>query len=163
MVVFFCFPPKYPIFCCVSLFICSFFYISVLPFFFVYCCIFVFLFLASRNVNFKLIISEMLSHKINTFCQIRTDVWGIGCLLYAWWYTYSPFECEFATNDHVRVVDCTYSRVLSNIPKPQNLSKNDKFILELVEWILIRNMADRPFCVDIIDRLERKENVSYVV
>ena len=114
-------------------------------------------------MNFKLIISEMLSHKINTFCQIRTDVWGIGCLLYAWWYTYSPFECEFATNDHVRVVDCTYSRVLSNIPKPQNLSKNDKFILELVEWILVRNMADRPFCVDIIDRLERKENVSYVV
>ena len=128
-----------------------------------YFCFFVFLFLTSINVKSTLFISELLSHKINTFCQIRTDVWGIGCLLYAWWYTYSPFECEFATNDHVRVVDCTYSRVLSNIPKPQNLSKNDQFILELVEWILVRNMADRPFCVDIIDRLERRGNDSYVV
>ena len=25
----------------------------------------------------------------------RTDVWSLGCLLFAWWFGHSPFECEF--------------------------------------------------------------------
>lgn len=25
----------------------------------------------------------------------RTDIWSVGCLLFAWWYGYSPYESEF--------------------------------------------------------------------
>ena len=75
--------------------------------------------------------------------------------MFAWWYGYSPFECEFDRNDHVRVVECSYSRVLSKIPAPEKLSNNDNFILELVNWILARELTCRPFCADIIERLDR--------
>lgn len=39
---------------------------------------------------------------IELFCMYcicgRTDVWSLGCLLFAWWYGYSPFESEFVRN-----------------------------------------------------------------
>ena len=85
-------------------------------------------------------------------------MWGIGCLLFAWWFAYSPFECDFSASDHVRVVECSYTRVLSKTPSPQKPSKHDTFIIELVDSILIREMDKRPFCIDIIERLSRLEN-----
>jgi hypothetical protein len=32
--------------------------------------------------------------------NFRTDVWSMGCLLFAWWFGYSPFECEFSSSSH---------------------------------------------------------------
>jgi hypothetical protein len=32
--------------------------------------------------------------------SFRTDVWSMGCLLFAWWFGYSPFECEFSSSSH---------------------------------------------------------------
>lgn len=78
--------------------------------------------------------------------------------MFAWWYGYSPFECEFDPNDQLRVVECSYTRVLSKIPAPQKLSENDNFILELVSWTLVRELNCRPFCADIIERLGRTNN-----
>ena len=103
-------------------------------------------------------------HQNLTLCRLmhlnRTDVWGIGCLLFAWWFHYSPFECEFSPNGQARVVECSYSRVLAKLPTPQRPSKNDRIIIEMVEWILIHDMNKRPFCCDIITRLNSLENSS---
>lgn len=82
----------------------------------------------------------------------RTDVWGIGCLLYAWWFGYSPFECEYhgAT---MRVVECSSLRVLSPIPRTPHPTVEDKVILDLSEWILNVNYEVRPYTSDIIVRV----------
>ena len=87
----------------------------------------------------------------------RTDVWGIGCLLFAFWFGYSPFECEFTSTGTVKVVECSLSRILAKIPRPPagRASENDTFIADFVEWILVHDMKRRPFCADILERLQR--------
>lgn len=84
-------------------------------------------------------------------------MWGIGCLLFAWWFGYSPFECEFINGDskNIRVVECTYLRVLAPIKRPLNPSHDDNIILILVEWILNRDLYNRPFTSDIIIRINQ--------
>jgi len=84
----------------------------------------------------------------------RTDVWGMGCLLFAWWFGLSPFECEFTDAGGVRVTDCSHSRVLSKMPRPNKPSREDAVVLELCEWILEKNPAVRVFTSDVLVRLK---------
>eukprot|EP01041_Mallomonas_annulata_P001931 gene1931-3746_t len=84
----------------------------------------------------------------------RTDVWSLGCLLFAWYYGYSPFECEFNDNGTLRVVECTHLRVLNKIPTPIKKTAEDLSILTLCEDILKQDMSSRMFTADIITRLE---------
>mgnify|MGYP003386120202 FL=1 len=41
---------------------------------------------------------ELFDPHMGSSLDSRTDIWSVGCLLFAWWYGYSPFECEFGTN-----------------------------------------------------------------
>lgn len=84
--------------------------------------------------------------------RVRTDVWSLGCLLFAWWFGYSPFECEF-NGDAVRVVECSALRTLAGIPRPRSPTVEDKVVLELTEWILDKDFSVRPFTTDILERL----------
>mmetsp|Transcript_30728 Transcript_30728/g.29337 ORF Transcript_30728/g.29337 Transcript_30728/m.29337 type:complete len:364 (-) Transcript_30728:96-1187(-) len=107
---------------------------------------------------------ELFDPQTGSTLDSRTDVWGIGCLIFAWWFGYSPFECEFTIKDEIRVVECTYSRVLSKIPRPSQPSKNDLFILDFIEWVLNREMAHRPWCTDLMDRLDKTDiNVNTAI
>ena len=38
---------------------------------------------------------ELFDPPLGLTLDARTDIWSAGCLLFAWWYGYSPFECEF--------------------------------------------------------------------
>ncbi|KAJ1407143.1 hypothetical protein B484DRAFT_205938, partial [Ochromonadaceae sp. CCMP2298] len=85
----------------------------------------------------------------------RTDVWSAGCLLFAWWFGASPFECEFGAGDALRVVDCSYLRMLAPIPRPRERSlPEDQVLLEIVEWVLERDMTVRPFTSDLVERVK---------
>ena len=84
----------------------------------------------------------------------RTDVWGLGCLLFAWWFGLSPWECEFVgAGSGVRVADCSYSRVLSKMPRPIKASREDAVVLDLCEWVLEKDFSVRPFTADIANRV----------
>lgn len=86
----------------------------------------------------------------------RTDVWGLGCLFYAWWYGYSPFEMVFDRNGNPKVSEVTYLRLLSgNIPSPVKPSKIDTEVINFVTWILVIDFKNRPFCQDIVLRLDQ--------
>ena len=37
----------------------------------------------------------LVARSIFAIFVFRTDVWSLGCLLFAWWFGHSPFECEF--------------------------------------------------------------------
>lgn len=76
----------------------------------------------------------------------------MGCLLFAWWFGYSPFECEFQ-GDAVRVVECSALRTLAGIPRPRKPSAEDTVVLQLTEWILDKDFSVRPFTTDILERL----------
>lgn len=97
---------------------------------------------------------ELFDPPRNCKLDSRTDVWGMGCLLYAWWFGYSPFECEFNDNGSVRLVESSHSRVLSKTPVPPTLTSNDRIVLDIVEWMLNRDFSIRPFTTDIIERLQ---------
>ena len=90
----------------------------------------------------------------------RTDVWGLGCLLFAWWFGYSPFESEFVVNDRgqceIKVTDCGHSKVLSKMPrKPDKYcSPEDRKILRLSEWILEQDFTKRVYTDDVITAVE---------
>ena len=89
----------------------------------------------------------------------RTDVWGIGCLLFAWWFGYSPYESEFSdVNGAIRVVDCGHSRVLSKMPRkpPTFCTGNDIIIMNLVENILEHDFTKRCYTSDIIHAVGEK-------
>lgn len=100
----------------------------------------------------------------------RTDVWAIGCLLFAWWFGYSPFECEFAVSESkfckytVKLTECSQSRVLAKIPRPsgsKELNVDDNIVCDLTEWILDKNMTTRPFISDILTRVgEAMQNLE---
>ncbi|KDO28533.1 NAK protein kinase [Saprolegnia parasitica CBS 223.65] len=42
----------------------------------------------------------------------RTDVWAMGCLLYAMAFGYSPFECSISDAGQIKVIEVTYLGVL---------------------------------------------------
>jgi serine/threonine protein kinase len=100
---------------------------------------------------------ELFDPHTGTHLDSRTDVWGIGCLLFAWWFGYSPFECEFVSSGAVKVVECSLSRILAKVPRPPaaRASENDIFIADFVEWILVHDMNNRPFSANILERLDR--------
>lgn len=83
----------------------------------------------------------------------RTDVWSLGCLLYAWWFGASPFECEFY-GEQIKIVECSALRVLAAVPRPLNPSPEDLMILQLAEWILVRDYSVRPYTQDVLERVK---------
>ncbi len=112
----------------------------------------------------------------------------MGCLLFAWWYGNSPYECEFEdpkasiANDFTlqqcygeRVVACSHLRVLTSpsrhptctFDKPvlDGLSSSD-IVDELVSLVLVQDISKRPFLKDFklhvvsyIDRLKANEGI----
>ena len=80
----------------------------------------------------------------------------MGCLLFAWWFGYSPFECEFNDSGSVRVVECSHLRVLAKTPVPPQThqTSNDAIVIEIVDWMLNRDFSVRPYTTDVIERLQ---------
>mmetsp|Transcript_2908 Transcript_2908/g.3066 ORF Transcript_2908/g.3066 Transcript_2908/m.3066 type:complete len:342 (-) Transcript_2908:10-1035(-) len=97
---------------------------------------------------------ELFDPPRGSILDTRTDVWAVGCLLFAWFYGYSPFECEFNENGSLRVVECTHLRVLNNISKPKTVSENDQIIIKYCEDILKTDMQYRPYLETVITRLD---------
>lgn len=73
-------------------------------------------------------------------------------MLFAWWFGNSPFECEFV-GDAMRVVECSALRVLAAVPRPANPTRADALVLQVVEWVLVKDCAVRPYTCDVIERL----------
>jgi len=107
---------------------------------------------------------ELFDPPTGLLLDTRTDVWAAGCLLFAWFYGYSPYECEFSDEDgkgggkgraQLRVVESSHLRVLTPAPRRAEAvsTKEDQALSREVEAILQQHITDRPFLTDVIVRL----------
>lgn len=86
---------------------------------------------ASRHSTLPFRAPELFDVSSDAVLDSRTDVWSLGCLLYALRFGYSPFECELVgggggeprpggpPGGHagVRVVECTFLRVIGQVSR----------------------------------------------
>jgi serine/threonine kinase 16 len=88
----------------------------------------------------------------------RTDVWSLGCLLFALEYGYSPFECDFATgggDSGVVVVECGYLRVIGRMPEPPpSLRHHPPAVDALVARLCRKEPAERAFLSAVLEDVD---------
>ena len=80
-------------------------------------------------------------------------------MLYGLMYGTSPFEMEFRQDGSVRIVECTYLRILGGkVPSPPKNSdvgkRYSQEMTELVQWILNVDRVQRPTLVEVTRRVE---------
>lgn len=78
----------------------------------------------------------------------KVDVWACGCFLFACMFGASPFECELRGEETIRIVDCSFLRVLGNVPKPLPGTKMASWyspdLMDCVTWMLNQDRINRP-------------------
>eukprot|EP00937_MAST-01D_sp_MAST-1D-sp2_P003350 g3350.t1 len=84
----------------------------------------------------------------------RTDVWSLGCLLFAMCFGYSPFECSFGRDGTVRVSECSYLRVISEpgFP-PREACVVSPEVCGAIHWLLHLDIGQRPHIDEIVKRV----------
>lgn len=97
---------------------------------------------------------ELFDPPSNACIDTRSDVWSLGCLLFAWKYGYSPFESVFDNLDNIKVAECSHSRVLSKIPMKKRQMQDDVLITSFVEKILIIDFTNRFTTSQLIEYIQ---------
>ncbi|KAF7283636.1 serine/threonine-protein kinase 16 [Rhynchophorus ferrugineus] len=97
---------------------------------------------------------------VESFCVIdqRTDIWSIGCILYALLYFKSPYDIVYERGDSVNL-----AVISGNIPFPEETP----FPMELhnlILSILKVNVTERPFIEGVIESLTNlKRKMEFAV
>ncbi|XP_012251739.2 serine/threonine-protein kinase 16 [Athalia rosae] len=84
---------------------------------------------------------------VDSYCMIdeRTDIWSLGCILYALCYFKSPFESVYERGDSVAL-----AVISANITFPENAPYNED-IQNLILSMLKVNPMERPFIYSVIE------------
>lgn len=78
----------------------------------------------------------------------RTDIWSLGCLLYALCFFKSPFDVVYERGDSVPL-----SVLSGKIPIPEN-SPYSQELHELILFQLKTNPMERPFIYSVIEKAQ---------
>lgn len=92
---------------------------------------------------------------VNSRCNIdeRTDVWSLGCLLYALCYFHSPYDAVYERGDSVALAVQSGSK---NVRFPAN-SSYSQGIRDMVTSMLSVDYNERPFVNDITQKIKAIE------
>lgn len=85
---------------------------------------------------------------VESYCMIdeRTDIWSLGCLLYAMCYFKSPFDAVYERGDSVALAS-----ISGNITFPESSPYNSE-IHELILYMLKVNPMERPYIYSVIEK-----------
>jgi len=109
---------------------------------------------ASQHSTMSYRAPELFDVPSTTDVDSRTDVWSLGCVLFAMCYGFSPFECEFTIRPpyQCRVVECGYLRIIGRIPEPpEALRRHPPLVDTLVARLLQQHPPARPFIDGVLD------------
>lgn len=85
---------------------------------------------------------------VESYCMIdeRTDIWSLGCLLYAICYFKSPFDVVYERGDSVAL-----AVISGNITFPESTPYNED-MHELILYMLKANPMERPYIYSVMEK-----------
>lgn len=87
---------------------------------------------------------------VESYCMIdeRTDIWSLGCVLYAMCYFKCPFDAAYERGDSVALAVLSGNILFPEISRPFS-----EDIRELILYMLRLNPMERPFIYSVIERV----------
>lgn len=88
---------------------------------------------------------------VESYCVIdeRTDIWSLGCVLYAMCYFKCPFDAAYERGDSVALAVLSGSVAYPELARPYNEDMKD-----LIQFMMRLNPMERPFIYTVIERVK---------
>lgn len=96
---------------------------------------------------------ELFNPELGSSIDERTDIWSLGCILYALTYLASPFESDYNHGGSIALAAQS-----GRVKFPEEMKGYSKSVQETILWLMKVNPAERPFIDEVIQRIE---TISY--
>ncbi|KAL8563965.1 hypothetical protein ACOMHN_025296 [Nucella lapillus] len=91
---------------------------------------------------------ELFTVETNSSLDERTDIWSLGCTLYAMAFLEAPFERVYQTGGSIAL-----AAMAGKVNFPDGFSYSEA-LREMVTWLMAVTPSDRPFIHEVLHRVE---------